>query len=37
LAIDNDNRLVLNNYAYFLALVERDLEKAVKMSKYTVS
>lgn len=31
-AYDKNNALVLNNYAYFLAEEERDLEKALEMS-----
>ncbi|MEG2060511.1 MAG: tetratricopeptide repeat protein [Alistipes sp.] len=32
LRYDKDNPLVLNNYAYFLSLEERELEKALTMS-----
>ncbi len=32
LRYDPDNAMVLNNYAYFLSLEERDLEKALAMS-----
>ena len=32
LRYDPDNAMVLNNYAYFLSLEERDLEKALAMA-----
>lgn len=31
-----DNTLVLNNYAYFLSLEERDLERALRMAERVV-
>lgn len=36
LAINPDNALVLNNYAYFLSLQSAELEKAEKMAKKAV-
>ena len=36
LALKNDNAYVLNNYAYYLSLSGKDLEKAEKMSKKSV-
>ena len=33
LIIDPDNTIVLNNYAYYLSLENRDLEKALQMSE----
>jgi tetratricopeptide (TPR) repeat protein len=36
LALDEKNLSVLNNYAYFLALVHRDLDRAERMSAFTV-
>ena len=32
LALDADNALVLNNYAYFLSLINKDLDSALKMA-----
>ena len=32
-----DNTMVLNNYAYFLSLEERDLERALTMSSRVVA
>ncbi len=32
LAYDGDNVLVLNNYAYFLSLIDKDLDRALTMS-----
>ena len=32
-----DNTMVLNNYAYFLSLEERDLEQALTMSSRVVA
>jgi predicted Zn-dependent protease len=37
LSIKNDNAYVLNNYAYYLSLRNKDLEKAETMSKKAVS
>lgn len=37
LAYRPDNPLVLNNYAYFLSLEERDLERALSMSSRVVA
>ncbi len=37
LSIKNDNAYVLNNYAYYLSLRNRDLEKAETMSKKAVT
>jgi|AVFP01.1.fsa_nt_gi tetratricopeptide (TPR) repeat protein len=37
LKIDPTNAYVLNNYAYFLSLQKKDLDKAAKMSKETVN
>lgn len=37
LKIDPRNAYVLNNYAYFLSLQKKDLDKAAKMSKETVN
>jgi tetratricopeptide (TPR) repeat protein len=37
LLIDSSNLLVRNNYAYYLAEMERDLSKALRLSKYTIS
>ncbi len=36
LSLDGNNIMVMNNYAYFLALAGKDLEKAEKMSRYTI-
>ena len=36
LAYDSDNALVLNNYAYFLSLLDKDLERALEMSKRAI-
>ena len=36
LELDADNALVLNNYAYFLSLMDRDLDKALKMAERAV-
>jgi tetratricopeptide (TPR) repeat protein len=36
LKIDPDNSIVLNNYAYYLSLKGKDLEKAEKMAKKAV-
>ncbi len=36
LSLDPDNSLVLNNYAYFLSLEQRDLELALKMASRAV-
>ena len=37
LTIDGDNASALNNYAYYLADLDRDLEKAEKMAKKALS
>ena len=37
LKIDSTNNLVLNNYAYYLALREENLDKAEQMSRKTVN
>ena len=37
LALRYDNAMVLNNYAYFLSLEERDLERALTMSSRVVA
>ncbi len=37
LKIDPDNSIVLNNYAYYLSLENRDLEKALEMAKKAVA
>lgn len=37
LALDADNALVLNNYAYFLALLNKDLDEALIMAERAVS
>ena len=37
LALDGDNALVLNNYAYFLSLLDKNLEEALKMSERAIS
>ena len=37
LRYDPDNAMVLNNYAYFLSLEERDLEKALTMSSRAIA
>lgn len=37
LLFDRDNLSVLNNYAYFLALEKRDLERALEMSSRVVA
>ena len=37
LAYSPDNPMVLNNYAYFLSLEERDLERALSMSSRAVA
>jgi len=37
LSIKNDNAYVLNNYAYYLSLRNRDLDKAESMSKKAVT
>ena len=34
---DANNTMVLNNYAYFLSLEERDLERALNMSSRAVA
>ena len=36
LSLDADNALVLNNYAYFLSLLDRDLEEALVMAQRAV-
>ena len=36
LSLDADNALVLNNYAYFLSLLDRDLEEALVMAQSAV-
>jgi len=36
LKVDTDNIMVLNNYAYYLSLENKDLEKAAAMSKKTI-
>lgn len=36
LKYDGNNILVLNNYAYFLSLLDRDLERALEMSKRAI-
>lgn len=36
LALDANNALVLNNYAYFLSLMDKDLEKALQMAERAV-
>ena len=36
LMIDPDNSVVLNNYAYYLSLKDRDLEKAEEMAKKSI-
>ena len=36
LALNGDNALVLNNYAYFLSLMDKDLDKALKMAERAV-
>lgn len=36
LSIDNTNIMVLNNYAYYLSVDNKDLQKAEKMSKNTI-
>ncbi|UTW63684.1 tetratricopeptide repeat protein [bacterium SCSIO 12741] len=36
LKLDPNNMVVLNNYSYYLSLLDRDLEKAKEMSKRTV-
>lgn len=37
LGFDADNILVLNNYAYFLSLEDRDLEEALRMSARAIA
>ena len=37
LRYDPDNAMVLNNYAYFLSLEGRDLEKALTMSSRAIA
>lgn len=37
LALDSDNALVLNNYAYFLSLRDKNLDEALKMAERAVS
>jgi tetratricopeptide (TPR) repeat protein len=37
LLVDSSNILIMNNYAYFLAVDGKDLEKAEKMSRQTIS
>lgn len=37
LSLDADNALVLNNYAYFLSLLDKDLEEALVMAERAVS
>ena len=34
--MDSANSLIMNNYAYFLAIEGRDLEKAENMSRQTI-
>ncbi len=36
LSLDADNALVLNNYAYFLSLLNRDLDKALVMAERAI-
>jgi tetratricopeptide (TPR) repeat protein len=36
LSIDSSNVLIMNNYAYFLALDGKDLEKAKRLSRQTI-
>jgi tetratricopeptide (TPR) repeat protein len=36
LNVDENNIVLRNNYAYYLALQEKELEKAEKLSKYTI-
>jgi Tfp pilus assembly protein PilF len=36
LSVDSTNSLIMNNYAYFLAVDGKDLEKAEKMSRKTI-
>ncbi len=36
LKIDPDNSIVLNNYAYYLSLQDKDLEKALEMAQQAV-
>ena len=36
LLIENENVIIMNNYAYYLAVEERNLERAEKLSKYTI-
>lgn len=36
LSLDENNALVLNNYAYFLSLLDKELEKALRMSTLAV-
>lgn len=37
LKLDRDNTLILNNYAYYLALREQHLERAEKMSRESIT
>ena len=37
LSLDEDNALVLNNYAYFLSLMDKDLKEALLMSERAMS
>lgn len=36
LAVDPDNALVLNNYAYYLSLKGEDLDKAIEMASHAI-
>lgn len=36
LEIEQDNLIIMNNYAYFLALESKELEKAEELSHYTI-
>ena len=36
LEVEPENYLVLNNYSYYLSLLDKDLDKAKKMSKKTI-
>jgi tetratricopeptide (TPR) repeat protein len=36
LAVDPDNALVLNNYAYYLSLMKKNIDKAFEMSKKAI-
>ena len=37
LSLDKDNALVLNNYAYFLSLLDKDLDEALVMAERAMS